>query len=754
AVSSEILLPKLIETLLKIVVEHAGAERGLLITAQDGSSFAKASKDEPTTVRPTDGEHYRIESEIKNGPEGFEVHLRQDPVTACGSSDDLSDEALAKSGALVKSQALAKEESLTNEKLPESLLRYVIRTHEKVIFDDASSQKLFSEDPYVRQRHPRSLLCLPLLKQAKLVGVLYLENNLAPGVFTPKRLAILELLASQAAISLDHARVYAELSRENSERKRAEEELRRSEAFLTQGQRMSHTGSWRWQVATGAVSWSEEHYRIFGLDPKIDKLSYAAALERIHPEDRPRIEEILDRAVRDKSDFEFEYRIVLPNRSIKFLRGIGRPQVSHSGELEFIGTTMDITGLKRAEELQIAVARERETLVHQRAVELAKANQALRGCLDALATVPKLDEFIGQVMAAITRQLGAVSSNLRMLDSEQNRMRVELIFQEGRVMSPADAGYPASLRLLPLSELGFASFEEPVTVVHLAKPEGLVVSEGMRDHLLGLGIKTLLSIPLLSRGNAYGLLSFRFTDERDFDTEELEIARALATQASLAIQLTHLARTAKQSAVLEERNRLAGEIHDSLAQNFAGISMQLSAASRELKKKSKEALNYVDRANELARFGLSEARRSVLSLRSNIIEESGLIGALERLAERSNIPGLLRCTFRSGQVREENLAPQLQQDLLRIAQEAMSNALRHARPTEIAITLRKSAPDLVLKITDNGSGFAKNEQARVKGFGLSNMRARADSLGARLDITSRPGRGTSVVIRLPIEAAN
>jgi len=179
--------------------------------------------------------------------------------------------------------------------------------------------------------------------------------------------------------------------------------------------------------------------------------------------------------------------------------------------------------------------------------------------------------------------------------------------------------------------------------------------------------------------------------------------------------------------------------------------MQLSAASRELKKKSKEALNYVDRANELARFGLSEARRSVLSLRSDIIEESGLIGALQRLAERSNIPGLLHCTFRSSQVREESLAPQLQQDLLRIAQEAMSNALRHARPTEIGITLRRTTPDLVLKITDNGSGFAKNEQTRVKGFGLSNMRARAESLGARLDITSRPGRGTSVVIRLPIE---
>ena len=92
-----------------------------------------------------------------------------------------------------------------------------------------SAQYLFSEDEYVRQRHPRSVLCLPLVKQAKLVGVLYLENSLAAGVFTPKRLAMLELLASQAAISLDHARLYAELTQENSDRRKAEEALRASE---------------------------------------------------------------------------------------------------------------------------------------------------------------------------------------------------------------------------------------------------------------------------------------------------------------------------------------------------------------------------------------------------------------------------------------------------------------------------------------------------------------------------------------------
>ncbi len=156
---------------------------------------------------------------------------------------------------------------------------------------------------------------------------------------------------------------------------------------------------------------------------------------------------------------------------------------------------------------------------------------------------------------------------------------------------------------------------------------------------------------MTSRGQANGRLTFRFTEERDFHPEELEIARALATQASLAIQLTGLAKTARQSPVLEERNRLAGEIHDSLAQNFAGISLQLFAAEEDIKTKCSDGLNYVARANDIARFGLAEARRSTLSLLPSIIGESGLIEALQMLADRSNIPGRLRCTFHSNSVR-------------------------------------------------------------------------------------------------------
>ncbi len=547
AVSGEIVLESLIKTLMVIAVEHAGAERGLLILPL--------------------GEEHKIEAEARTRHE----NLKFRSVDAFW---------------------------LRASELPESLLRYVIQTAESVILDDAAVQNQFSEDEYLLQRGARSVLCLALVKQAKLIGVLYLENKLAPRVFTPRRLEMLELLASQAAISLDHAQLYAD--------------LRRSEAYLSE------------------------------------------------------------------------------------------------------------------------------------------ANEALRKCLDTLASVPELDDFLGQVMAVIIRQLGAVSSTLRVLNLDQNTLTMELLFQDGRVMSPAEAKFPESWLSLSLNEQHAATFlDQPTTVARILDPLS-PIPEALRYYLLGLGIRTLLIIPLTLGGQANGQLSFRFREERDFDPGELEIAKALATQASLAIQLTKLAKTAKQSAVLEERNQLAGEIHDSLAQFFTGIAMQLGMAKEVIK--TGDGLSYVERAIELAKFGLAEARRSAFSLQPSLIEGSGLIETLQKLAQRSNIPGRLSCNFHSTGIPEEILPHSVRKDLLRIAQEAISNAVRHAKPTVINVNLRSEPPSLVLEVTDNGSGIADSRAARREGFGFSNMTARVKKLNGTLNIRTASSRGTSIIVSVPVNA--
>ncbi len=159
AVSGEIVLEKLIDTLMRTAIEHAGAERGLLILPRGGEQW--------------------IAAEANTSGDSITVHLREASVTAAA--------------------------------VPESIVHYVVRTQEIVILDDASAQNPFSTDPYIPQHHARSMLCLPLVNQARLIGVLYLENNLTPHVFTPTRIAVLKLLASQAAISLENTRLYRDL---------------------------------------------------------------------------------------------------------------------------------------------------------------------------------------------------------------------------------------------------------------------------------------------------------------------------------------------------------------------------------------------------------------------------------------------------------------------------------------------------------------------------------------------------------------
>ncbi len=160
AVSGEILVDRLIETLMTIALEHAGAQRGLLILMQ--------------------GDTPHIEAEATTDQKAVVVTVRQEVVTPAV--------------------------------VPESLVHTVIRTRQSVIVDDALAHNPFSTDDYIREKRARSVLCSPLVKQAKLIGVLYLENNLASHVFTPARIALLELLASQAAISLENARLYGELT--------------------------------------------------------------------------------------------------------------------------------------------------------------------------------------------------------------------------------------------------------------------------------------------------------------------------------------------------------------------------------------------------------------------------------------------------------------------------------------------------------------------------------------------------------------
>jgi signal transduction histidine kinase len=201
---------------------------------------------------------------------------------------------------------------------------------------------------------------------------------------------------------------------------------------------------------------------------------------------------------------------------------------------------------------------------------------------------------------------------------------------------------------------------------------------------------------------------------------------------------------------LEEKTRLAGEIHDALAQSFTAICMQLGVAKEELSSKQGDPLCRIQRAVELASQGLAEARRFAHKLR--LSEESGLVMALQALVERTSIPGRLRCNFRSDSIPEKSLPPRVQHELLRIAQEAIHNAARHANPTLILVDLQWNAPNLVLQVKDNGCGISVPRLEKGEGFGLGNMRKRASEIDGRFEIQTAAGHGTTIIVTVPISS--
>ena len=272
AISSEILVDRLIDTLMRTAVEQAGAERGLLLLRR--------------------GAEQRIEAEATTTCDSVTVHLRDEPVA--------------------------------EGMLPVSVLHYVLRTRESVILDDAAAQTTFAEDPYIRQRQTRSILCLPLLNQAKLTGVLYLENNLATKVFAPARIAVLKLLASQAAIAL--------------EKNRAAEALREMELELAHANRLETMGQLTASIA---------HEVNQPIAATVTNAQAALRWLRLDPPDLDEVRQALDRIVRDG---------VRAGAVVQRIRSLSKKASPHDDRVDINAAAREVIELTRSETMKNGVS--------------------------------------------------------------------------------------------------------------------------------------------------------------------------------------------------------------------------------------------------------------------------------------------------------------------------------------------------------------------------------------------------------------
>jgi PAS domain S-box-containing protein len=394
---------------------------------------------------------------------------------------------------------------------------------------------------------------------------------------------------------------------------------------------------------------------------------------------------------------------------------------------------------KQAEVQLEDYSRNLERKVEARTHEIEQRRQvaeSLRGILALLNSDRPPAEILDHIVAEARRLLGGDSSAIYQagpagefhLQTAQGRM-VELL---------ADLRFPLDLRQslragqpMVICDVDAAFPDEPA-------------AEGPDADLAGC-CHALLAVPLQFGGEVYGCLAVYYAEVRTFRDEEIELAVAFADQAALALENARLHHRAREAAVLEERARLARNLHDSVTQQLYSLTLlaegwrRLSAAGR---------LPDVDQPlaelGEIARQALKEMRLLVYELRPPDLERLGLRAALEmRLAaveRRAGVEAHL-------QVDEfGDLPPAVQEELFRIAVEALNNALKHAGAASVTVVLRAAGNRLELEVADDGSGF--DPLATTAGLGLETMRERAENLGGELAIHSAPGAGTRVTVSL------
>ena len=816
AISGEIVLERLIETLMQTALEHADAERGILILTQGATQWIAA---EATTVGQTTS-----------------VKLCEDPVSP--------------------------------DRLPESVLAAVTATHESALLDDALVPNHFSADPYFR-RHPiRALLCLPVASRAKLTGLLYLENNRAPHIFTAARVTFLKFLASQAAMSIENTRLYRDLAEREArirrfvdanivgiviadfdgrileandaflrmvgyeqedlvsgrlnwteltadkwhdrdrndvigelqrtgrlppfeweyirkdgsrvpvlsgaatfeggnqavgfvldltERKRVEHALRQSEQYLAEAERMTHAGSWAYNHVRGEYTYySDEQFRIRGLDPRHERPQLAQSLAMWHPEDRETMQAFVERIVRERSSFTVDYRIVLPDGTVKYLHARGHPVLDDSGGLvEHFGTDMDVTERRRAE--QRLLAQHRVTRI--------------------LAETATVEEVAPRILQALCECLACHLGIHWRIEPKEDVLRCAALW---RVSADTAARYELAVRVAGVMRgTGLVGRVWANRVAASIADVSRDSEFGYADIAARDGLRAAAALPVLLNGEVLGVIELMSRDVWQPDQDLLEILTAIGSQigqfverkrAEAALQrvqseLTHATRVMTlgelTASIAHEVNQPLGAIvtsAGSCARWLASQPPDMEKARRALERIANDGRRAAEVIKRIRSLMKRQApRKSSLSINEAILEVIALAQAELR---RSHI---LVDTRLADVPRVQGDKVHLQQVLLNLivnAIEAMSGVAERRR--ELTIISSMEWPDAVqVEVRDSGTGLDAEHAAHLFepfyttkaegiGIGLSISRSIVEAHGGRLSAGANSPHGAVFRFLLPV----
>ncbi|WP_438004033.1 AAA family ATPase [Sorangium sp. So ce321] len=677
SISGELRLPRLLEMLLRIVVEHAGAEEGyVLLVHGDRLSTAAALAASEGTARLLDAEEARTAA------------------------------------------------------LPRAILNYVHRSHERVLLDDAAARHPFSEDEYFAQKRPRSVLCLPIVRQDRLLGLLYLENSLVAGAFTATRLSVLELLASQSAISLENAMLYSRIEQKNAERRRAEQALRTNQATL---QAIVDNSA-------AAIYLKDREGRYLLANCHAGSVLYRSSRELLGKTDAdlfpaPAAETLQgnDRRVLDTGEpLECEEQILLKDGPHTFL-SVKFPLGDHVMPGVLCGISTDITDRKRAEQAERFLAEASHRL-------MALGYSATLESVAQLAVPDLADQCLIDV-----RPDHAAPGH-----------------------TAATAGVPPELAGALMDAL------RPLMAASPSRPE--VGDLGAAPLLQQLGVHAFLRIPLGARDRCFGVMTLLATaPRRRYGPADLWLAEELGRRAALALDNARLFAEA-QEAIARRDEFLLVASHE-LKTPLTSLKMQAYLVERLLPRyqRAEVAPERIDAAfqvlnRQIARLGhLINELLDVTRLnagRLTLVRAPVDLAALAReVVERmSQQLADARCSVQldlDGPVVGHWDSSRLEQVLMNL----LSNAMKYGAGGPIHVVARGQPDRALLVVRDHGIGIAASDQARIferferavsvrnfggLGLGLYIVRWIVASHGGAIRVESEPGAGATFIVELPL----
>src|SRR5438552_2225629 len=570
---------------------------------------------------------------------------------------------------------------------------------------------------------------------------------------------LLSVAANHAATAFQNARLIYERKRAEGELRQARDELelkvaertaelRRSEAYLAEAQRLTHTGSWAWNISTGQkIHASEEYARLFGFDPEQGMPSFEAFRQRIHPEDRARAGEILDRAIRERTDFEWDFRAVLPNGTLKYIHAVAHPVLNASGDLvEFVGTNVDVTERKQAE------------------AQLRESEQRYRYIFESTG-VSIWEEDFSQVKAAIDELQSKGVRDFREYlaahpDFVQQAISMVRIVDVNDVTVKLFAAERKNDLLVSLHKVFVPETQEVFAAerIALAEGQGAFAAETFLQTLKGERLTVLFTVTFPPRPARFDSVLATVTD----------ITERKRTEESLRQSQAELAHVTRVTTLGELTASIAHEINQPLAAIVADANASLNwlAAAHPDLDVVREALaaivqdghraaDVIQRLRQLA--SKTEPHKARLDV-NNLIRD---VAPLVRTAVLSHRVSL-RMDLASALPPVHGDRVQLQQVLINLVMngiEAMASV--GGRPPELVIRSRPYGGDQVLvAVQDTGVGIDPNTIDQLfsaffttkpggLGMGLSISRSIIDAHGGRLWATPNPTHGATFHFALP-----